>query len=73
MCYLVYTNFQRQGAAMNMTAGEVMAAKQCREYRIVSVWEHKTTSSHGSAKIAIHQRVYRLILRYSLSETHTYP
>ena len=54
MCYLVYTNFQRQGAVANMTAGEVLSTDKCNNYRIVMVWDHKTVSTHGSARIAIH-------------------
>jgi len=30
MCFLAYTNFQRQGAVANMTAGEVMAAQKSK-------------------------------------------
>jgi hypothetical protein len=64
MCYLVYTNFQRQGAVLNMTAGEVHAADKSREYRVVKVWDHKTVSSHGSAKVAMHVKVYQLLVGY---------
>lgn len=68
MCYLVYTNFQRQGAVANMTAGEVLSAQKCREYQIIMVWEHKTVATHGSARIAVHIRVYQLLLRYIVLE-----
>ena len=64
MCYLVYTNFQRQGAVANMTAGEVLGAEKCRDHSIIYVWEHKTVSTHGSARIAAHVRVYQLLCRY---------
>lgn len=64
MCHILYTNYQRQGAVANMTAGEVATASKNREYRVVSVWEHKTTNSHGSAKLAVHIKVYQLLQRY---------
>jgi hypothetical protein len=64
MCYLTYTNFQRQGAVCNMTAGEVIEAKTVKEYRVISVWEHKTAMSHGSARIACHVRVYQVLVDY---------
>ena len=35
MCYLVYTNFQRQGAVVNMTMGD---AENKNEFQVVSVW-----------------------------------
>lgn len=67
MCFLAYTNFQRQGAVANMTAGEVLAAQKAKSslYMTVSVWEHKTVSTYGSASIVMHMRVYQLLLRYS--------
>ena len=37
MCHLVYTNFQRQSAVINMTVAEVRAAKVHKEYHVVSV------------------------------------
>lgn len=63
MCYLTYTNFQRQGAVANMTAGEVKAATKSKEYLVVLVWDHKTASS-GPAKVAVHRRVHQLLLEY---------
>lgn len=68
MCYLVYTNFQRQGAVANMTVAEVQAATKSREYRVISVWEHKTTNSHGAAKLAIHIKVYQLLQRFIIEK-----
>ena len=62
MCHLVYTNFQRQSAVINMTVSEVRGAKV---HHVVSVFEHKTTNTHGSAKIAVNARVYSLLLRYT--------
>lgn len=64
MCYMVYTNFQRQGAVANLTAGEVLCADSTRDYRVISVWDHKTASSHGPAKIAVSVRIYKLLLDY---------
>ena len=69
MCHLAYTNFQRQGAVCNMTAGETMAAEKIRTYYIIEVWNHKTVSSHGSAKIAAHVRVYQLLVKYMALKT----
>ena len=66
MCHLVYTNFQRQSAVINMTVAEVLAAKVHKEYHdVVSVWEHKTTNAHGAAKIAVNARGYSLLIRYT--------
>lgn len=62
MCYLLYTNFQRQGAVANMTAGEVTRAEKAREYRVIRVWDHKTAATHGSARIAAHVKVYQLLV-----------
>ena len=64
MCHIVYTNFQRQGAVANMTVREVREAKVSREYRVVLVWEHKTTMTHGGAKLAVHIKVYQLLLQF---------
>ena len=64
MCYLVYTNFQRQGAVANMTAEEVKAAAKSRDYRVIYVWDHKTKAAHGSARIAVHIKVYQLLVDY---------
>ncbi len=64
MCYLVYTNFQRQGSVANMTANEVLEAEKFKIFYVISVWEHKTVSSYGSARIALDVRVYQLLLVY---------
>ena len=37
----------------NMTAGEALSAEKCRNYMIIMVWDHKTVSTRGSARIAI--------------------
>jgi len=69
MCLLRYTNFQRQGAVANMTAGEVMAAqKSNNDHMTVFVCNHKTTSTHGSAPIVMEIRVYQLLMRYNEPE-----
>ena len=31
---------------------------------VISVWQHKTTNSHGAAKLAVHVKVYQLLTRY---------
>ena len=48
-----------------MTVAEVRAAKVHKEYHVVSVWEHKTTNAHGTAKIAVNARGYSLLIRYT--------
>jgi len=49
-----------------MTAREVMAAQKSKNnYMMVLVRDHKTTSTHGSAPIVMHMRVYQLLMRYS--------
>lgn len=30
----------------------------------ISVWDHKTASSHGAARLAVHVKVYQLLKRY---------
>ena len=57
---LVYTKFQWKGAVANMIAGEVLLAEKCRNYKIILVWEHKTVSIHGSARIAVNIRVSKV-------------
>ena len=69
MCYMVYTNAQRQGAVINMTLGEVKRATEYTRgkltFRCISVWEHKTTSSFGSAKVVLPEWVFRLLNKYA--------
>ena len=48
-----------------MTVTEVREAKVHKEYHVVSVWEHKTTNTHGAAKIAVNARGYSLLIRYT--------
>ena len=45
-----------------------MAAQKSRDYMTVLVWEHKTMSTHGSASVVMHTRVYQLLMRYSHPE-----
>ncbi len=61
MCYLVYTNYQREGAVSKMIMGEFYNAETKGDLRVVSVWEHKTANRHGSARIVIPQNIYLLI------------
>lgn len=28
------------------------------------MWEHKTASSHGAARLAVHHKIYELLLKY---------
>ncbi len=51
MCFLVYTNYQRQGAVINMTMGELDSAETKGDLKVVSVWDHKTAAAHGAARI----------------------
>ncbi len=47
-----------------MTANEVVEAEKSKSFYVISVWEHKTVSSYGSARIALNVRVYQLLLVY---------
>ena len=58
---MVYTNFQRQGAVINMTVGEVRAAVQHGEYRVIAVAHHKTSSSRGYAKLTIPLHIFDIL------------
>ena len=69
MCYLVYTNFQREGSVMNMTAQEVNSATKSKDFYVISVWQHKTANSHGAARIAVRTNVYQLLQEYMGSKT----
>lgn len=64
MCHLIYTNFQREGSVCNMTAEEVASAEKSGAYYVIKVWNHKTSATHGSARIAAHQRIYELLVSY---------
>ncbi len=61
MCYLVFTNYQREGAVSNMTMGEFYNAETKGDLKVVSVWNHKTANKHGSARIVIPQKIYQII------------
>ena len=52
----VYTNYQRQGAVVNMTVSELKSAETKDEFKVVSVWEHMTATTHGAARIELCQR-----------------
>ncbi len=65
MCYLVYTNFQRQGAVVNMTMRELRSTENKNEFKVVSVWGHKTATSHGSARIVMPVNIYKIIIDQS--------
>lgn len=68
MCYAIYTNAQRQGSVLNMTLSEVSRAaaytRGFTTFHTISVWEHKTTSSFGSAKIVLPEWVFTLLKEY---------
>lgn len=64
MCYLVYTNYQSQGAVINMTAGEVFAVEESGQHCMVNVWEHKTAATYGSARIVMPSWVYSFLKDY---------
>ncbi len=46
-----------------MTAGEVGRATGNRDYRVIKVWNHKTSNSTGSAKLAIHVRARARVVK----------
>ena len=68
MCYAVYTNAQRQGIVLNMTIAEMKRAAVFRRgftsFYTISVWEHKTTGSFGSAKVVLPEWVFSLLKKY---------
>ena len=47
-----------------MTAGEVRAAQEGKQHFCISVWDHKTSASQGSARLGVQPRVHQLLLRY---------
>lgn len=59
MCYLVYTNIQRQSAVMDMTVGEVRAAKSSKSCRIIWV-----ATTNGLARITCNMKIYQLLVQY---------
>ena len=61
MCYIVYTNAQRQGTAVNMTVGEVQRATQHGLFKVIARCSHKTSTSHGLAKIILPNYIYDLL------------
>ena len=68
MCYAVYTNAQRQGIVLNMTIAEVKRAavitRGFTTFYTISVWEHKTKTSFGSAKVVLPEWVFTLLKKY---------
>ncbi len=46
----------------NMTVRELKSAETKDNYKVVSVWDHKTATAHGSARIVMPERMYQLIL-----------
>ena len=71
-CYitssLMYRNAQHQGAVINMTLKKWEEAErvdtEASSYRIVSVRQHKTASSHGSARVVVTQEIVPLVECY---------
>ena len=49
---------------VNMTAAKVKSATKCKRHFIISVWDHKTAKSHGSAKIAVREDIYKLLIEF---------
>ncbi len=64
MCYLTFTNLQRQGAVVDMTAKEVVDAEVKKSHCIVHVGDHQTTRSHGCARIVMPNKVYTMLKDY---------
>ncbi len=52
----------------NMTVRELKSAETKDKYKVVSVWDHKTATAHGSARIVMPERMYQLILGESPGE-----
>lgn len=52
-----------------MTASEVKAKYESRGLCVVHVWEHKTVTSHGSAKIVMPPWVYEILMTYTGDKT----
>ncbi len=51
-----------------MTVQELKSAETKDNYKVVSVWDHKTATVHGSARIVMPERMYQLILGESPEE-----
>ncbi len=52
---------------VNMTMGELKIAETKEEFKVVSVWEHKTATAHGATRI---EKIYQLILDQSPGEVN---
>ena len=70
-CSLLYRNCQRQSAVSNLTLAEYESAVQHdittgqEPVTIFKVWEHKTNTSFGHARLMIPTRAYNLIQGYT--------
>ena len=66
-CSLLFRNAQRQAAVANLTLEENARAVQQpgsaggEDMTIIKVWDHKTKSSFGHARLVIPARIYRLV------------
>ena len=68
LCYLIYTNGQRQGNVISMTISQVKSAESVHKreesfYRI-RCWEHNTTQSFGSANVVVLFQILTMLLSY---------
>ena len=68
MCYLIYSNGQRQGVVINMTVGSIRQAEVVHwgqeSYYRIRVWQHKTTAKFGSASVVVPFSTFTLLKRY---------
>ena len=63
-CLLVYRNWQRPGAAISLTIEEAAGAVEKDRHLVLHSRHHKTTLTHGSAIMVIHQEDTALFLHY---------
>ena len=65
MCYMVYTNAQRQGAVVNLRLTEQSRAvchntKNGESVFVYKVWQHKTSGQFGSANLVVPEKIHRI-------------
>ena len=53
----------------NMIAAEVVGATRTKIYLVIGMWDHETAASHGPAKIAVKENVYKLLVEHMGSKT----
>ena len=63
-CSLVYRNWQRPGAAINLTTDEAAGAVERDGHLIIHSWKHKTVLADGPAVMALHPDDVAIFLHY---------